>query len=98
MNLGPMIEENLIAGRDRRVSVVASYQRPANVPRAASEMATWLAVWYTRDAEVVDRLAQMTGRPKAEIRGAIGELEPFSVLLVNRRPREPMIVTRPPRL
>jgi hypothetical protein len=98
MNLGPMIEENLIAGRDRRVSVVTSYQRPANVPRAASEMATWLAVWYTRDAEVVDRLAQMTGRPKPELRGAISELEEYCVLLVNRRPREPMIVTRPPRL
>lgn len=98
MNLGPMIEENLIAGRDRGVSVVTSYQRPANVPRAASEMSTWLAVWYTRDVDVVDRLAQMSGRPKPEIRGAIGALEPYCVLLVNRRPREPMIVTRPPRL
>lgn len=98
MNLGSMIEENLIAGRDRHVSVVNSYQRPANVPRAASDQATWLVIWYTRDIDVVARLAEMTGRPRAEIKGAIGQLERYSCLLVNRSPREPMIVTMPPRL
>lgn len=98
MNLGPMIEEHLIAGRDRKLSFVGSYQRPANVPRAAADQSTWVAVWYTRDIDVVKRLAEMLGRPAAEIKGAISALEPHCVLLVNRRPREPMIVTRPPRL
>lgn len=95
MNLTAAIEENLIAGRNRGVSVVTSYQRPARVPRAAGDQATWLVLFYTRDADVVTRLAEMTGRPKAEIRGAIGALEPHTVLIVNRRPREPMIVTAP---
>lgn len=98
MNLAPMIEENLIAGRDKGVSVVSAYQRPANVPRAASDQSTWLVIWYTRDIDVVARLAEMTGRPRAEIKGAISELERYCCLLVNRQPREPMIVTRPPRL
>lgn len=98
MNLTAMLEENYIAGRDRGVSVVGSYQRPARVPRAASDQATWLVIFYTRDADVVTRLAEMTGRPKPEIRGAVDNLEPHCVLVVNRRPREPMIVTRPPRL
>lgn len=98
MNLTSMVEENLIAGRDRGVSVVSSYQRPARVPRSASDQATWLVIFYTRDADVVSRLAEMTGRPKPEIRGAISALEQHCVLIVNRKPREPMIVTRPPRL
>lgn len=97
MNLGASIEENLIAARDRGVSVVTAFQRPARVPRAASEMATWLLVWYTRDRDTLDRIAEMMGRPKAEVRGAVSELREHCLLAVNRSPRQPMIVTRPPK-
>lgn len=98
MNLGAPIEENLIAARDRGVSMVTSYQRPANVPRTASDQSTWLIVFYTRDVDVVGRLAEMMGRPKAEVRGAISELRKHCVLIVNRSPRLPMLVTIPPPL
>lgn len=98
MNLGASIEENLIAARDRGVSVVTAFQRPARVPRAASEMATWLIVWYTRDRDTLDRIAEMMGRPKAEVRGAVSELREHCLLAVNRSPRQPMIVTRPPKV
>lgn len=98
MNLGAPIEENLIAARDRGVSVVTAFQRPARVPRAASEMATWLIVWYTRDRDTLDRIAEMMGRPKAEVRGAVSGLRDYCLLAVNRSPRAPMIVTQPPRI
>jgi energy-coupling factor transporter ATP-binding protein EcfA2 len=96
MNLGNSIERNLIAARDRKVSMVTSFQRPANVPRSASEMSTWFAVYYTRDRDTVDRLAEMAGRPTPEVRGLVSGLPEFCVLLFSRNPRMPVIVTMPP--
>ena len=98
MGLTAQIEENLIAARSRGVSVVSSFQRPANVPRTASDQASHVFVWYTRDDDVVKRLAEMMGRPKDEVRGAIRGLDEFCVLTVSRNPRDPMIVTRVPKL
>lgn len=95
--LSTSIERNLIAARDRGVSMVTSFQRPANVPRSASDQAAWLAVWYTRDIDVVNRLSEMVGRPRAEIRGAVGALEKYAVLLFSRNPSEPIRVIRPPK-
>lgn len=97
MGLGARIERNLIAARDKGVSMVTSYQRPANVPRAAADQSTWLALWYTRDVDVVNRLAEMTGRPKAEIRGAVRGLERNCLLLFSQDPREPIVATKPPK-
>jgi hypothetical protein len=95
MGLAAEVERMLISARDKKLSVVTAYQRPANVPRTASDQATWVAVSYTRDKDVVDRVAEMLGRPKPEIRGALSGLEPFSWVVVGRNPRMPLIVTRP---
>lgn len=95
MGLGTDVERLLISARDKGLSVVTSYQRPANVPRTASDQATWLAVSYTRDKDVQDRVAEMLGRPKPEIRGAINGLDPYSWLVVGRNPRLPLVITRP---
>lgn len=97
LGLTTSVERILIAARDRKVSMVTSFQRPANVPRAAADQATWIAVWFTRDVDVVNRLAEMVGRPKAEIRGAIGGLERYSLLLFSRNPSDPIRVIRPPK-
>lgn len=97
MGLGGSIETYLIAARDRKVSVVSSFQRPANVPRSASDQAAWMAVWYTRDIDVVNRISEMVGRPRAEIRGAVGALEKYAVLLFSRDPSEPIRLIRPPK-
>jgi hypothetical protein len=97
IGLATSIERNLIAARDRGVSMVTSFQRPANVPRSASDQAAWLAVWYTRDLDVVNRLSEMVGRPRAEIRGAVAGLEKYAVLLFSRNPSEPIRVIRPPK-
>lgn len=96
MNLTGGIEECLIAARDRGVSVVTSFQRPANVPRSASEMSTYLWVWYTRDRDTVDRIAHMMGRPKEEVRGAMSALGPFDVMVVSNNPHDPMMFTNVP--
>lgn len=96
MNLSARVEVNLIAARNRGVSIVSSFQRPANVPRSASEMSTWFIVFYTRDRDTVDRLAEMAGRPTPEIRGMIKGLPDYCTLIFSRNPREPVIVTRAP--
>lgn len=95
MNLSTPVERLLITARDKGLSVVSAYQRPANVPRTASDQATWVAVSYTRDKDVVDRVAEMLGRPKPEIRGLIKALEPYSWGVVGRNPHLPLIITRP---
>lgn len=96
MNLAPRVEVNLIAARTRGVSIVSSFQRPANVPRSASEMSTWFIVFYTRDRDVVDRLAEMAGRPSPEMRGMIAGLPEFCTLIFSRDPRSPVVVTKAP--
>jgi hypothetical protein len=97
MNLTARIERNLIAARDRGISVVTSFQRPANVPRSASEMSTYFVVWYTRDVDTVNRLAEMMGRPKEEVRGMVKALGRFDVLLASNNPHDPILATHVPR-
>lgn len=95
MNLRKEADEILIAARDKALSFVSSYQAPSWVTPHAAKMSTWCAVAYTRDTDVVNRLAEILGRPKAEIRGAIAGLDPFTWIVVGRNPREPIRVTLP---
>ena len=94
-NLRPEVDEMLIAARDRGISFVGSFQAPTWVTPQAGKQSTWVAVSYTRDTDVVNRLAEILGRPKAEIRGAIKGLERYSWIVVGRDPREPLRVTIP---
>lgn len=91
------MRELLILARDAKVSVVTDWQRPSNVPVEAGDQATYLAVGYTRDRRAVERLSEMMGRSYAELRGAIAALGdlPHGWLVVSRRPRDPIILTRP---
>ena len=94
-NLRTEVDRLLIAARDLGVSFVGSFQAPTWVTPMAGKQSTWVAVSYTRDTDVVNRLAEILGRPKAEIRGAIKGLEQYSWLIVGRNPREPIRVTIP---
>lgn len=96
--MGTAIERCLIAARDRGVSVVTSFQRPANVPRTASDQSTYLVVWYTRDRDVVHRLSEMMGRDRSEIRGAINALDRHCVLIASNNPHDPVRATYVPKL
>lgn len=94
MNLAGDAEALLIAARDKGVSFVSSFQRPANVPRTASDQSTWFVVFHTRDIDVVNRLAEMAGQSKAVMRGAIKGLPRYACLVFNRNPRQPIIATK----
>jgi hypothetical protein len=97
MNLGTETEKLLISARTKKTSVVTLFQAPRWVPKAASDQATWVAIGLTLDTDVVNRVAEILGRPKEEIRGAIkglGERE-FSWLVAHQNPRMPLVVTIP---
>lgn len=95
MNLRKEADRMLIAARDKGLSFVSSYQAPSWVTPHAAKMSTWCAVSYTRDTDVVNRLAEILGRPKPEIRGAIAGLDKYTWIMVGRDPREPLRVTLP---
>lgn len=97
-NMAGKIEMQLVGARSKGISMVTSFQAPRWVPRAASDQATWMAVWYTRDRDVVNRLAEMTGRPANEIRGAMRELDHYCIMLFSRNPRDPIVVTYVPKV
>jgi energy-coupling factor transporter ATP-binding protein EcfA2 len=91
------IETLLISARDKRLSVVSLFQRPANVPRAAFEMASHIFLGLTLDVDTVNRLAEIVGRPKYEIRGAVEGLASYdySWMVLPNNPRRPIILTLP---
>jgi len=97
---GAQVTELLLAARSAKISVVTEFQRPAGVPREAADQATYLGTSYTRDVDTVARLAEMLGRSRVQMRGAVRGLgeTPYSWIWVSRRPREPLIVTVPPKL
>jgi len=97
MGQADSIDELLIAARTRKVSVVSLFQRPADVPRSAYQMASWIFLGLTLDVDTINRLAEIVGRPKYEIRGAVNGLAKvdYSWLVVPNNPRRPMVLTLP---
>jgi len=96
---GDKVTELLLTARSAKVSVLTEFQRPAGVPREAADQATYLATSYTRDIDTVARLAEMLGRSRVQMRGAVRGLgeAPFTWIVVSRRPRDPLIITKPPK-
>jgi energy-coupling factor transporter ATP-binding protein EcfA2 len=95
MNLAGSTDKLLVAARSKGVSFVSSFQAPSWVPSSAMRQPTWIATSYTRDTDTVNRLAEILGRPKPEIRGALKGLDQYCWLVVGRDPRAPLIVTKP---
>ena len=91
------IETMLIAARDKAISVISLFQRPANVPRAAFEMATYIFLGLTLDVDTVNRLAEIVGRPKYEIRGMVEGLasHDYSWMVLPNNPRHPVTLILP---
>lgn len=100
MDLRSEVDKLLIAARDKGVSVVTLFQAPRWVSPAAHQQSKWVCVALTKDKDLVERLSEILGRSRAEIQGAIDGLgsRPFSWLIARNNPRQPLIVTRPPRI
>ena len=98
MNLSGEAARLLISARSKKATFISSFQSPSWVISEAMRQPSWIFTSYTRDTDTVNRMAEIMGRDKAELRGAIRELPPFCWLLVGRNPREPLRITLPPEL
>ena len=92
------VQRNLVGARDKLVSMVTAYQAPSWVPTAASRQAKWLALWTTRDEDVIKSVAAKAGRPKAEILGLLHAMPEYHVAIIGQNPRDPIVMTHPPKL
>jgi hypothetical protein len=98
MNLAARSDTFLVAARARKLSYVASFQAPKWVGSGPLIQPTWIATSYTRDSDTVNRIAEVLGRPKPEVRGAVKGLDRFCWVVMGRDPRQPYVVTRPPKI
>ena len=98
MNLTNEVVRWLISARSGGRTLISSFQAPSWVPPEALRQPTWIVASHTRDRDVIDRTAEIAGRPKEELRGWMEEIDPFHWIVVPRNPRAPVWVTHPPKL
>jgi len=99
--VGNDLEKMLVAARDRKISVVGTFQRPAigrNTPAASASISqsTFVFVSRTRDKRVWQRVAEITGRPVPETSGLIQALRRFQFACYSLDPNEPIRLVLPP--
>lgn len=96
MDLASQMAELLVSARQpKRITIASSFQAPSWVITEAVRQPVWFAVSQTRDEAVVDRLAEVMGKDKHELMGAMRGLDPHCFLVVNRNPYDPILVTKP---
>jgi hypothetical protein len=98
MNLSGDAAKFLVSARSKGLSFVSGFQGPSWVPSEALRQPSWVAVAYTKDTDVVARLAEVTGRSRYEMRGLVRAIPKHGWAIFARNPREPIRVTRPPYL
>jgi hypothetical protein len=96
--LADEIETLLISARSRGTSVVTAFQAPAWVPKAATRQATFTMVWPTGARDMIKVVAEAMGRPWKELCAAVDELPSYHALVIPKRIRAPMVLTRAPEL
>ncbi len=96
MNLSGAVARLLVAARSKGITVISAFQAPSWVPTEAVRQPTWIVTGPTRDTDTVNRMAEVMGRPKAEMRGFVKALPDFTWGVVGRNARSPFIITRPP--
>lgn len=96
--LGKPIEQLLITARKNRTSVMTSFQAPAWVPKASTRQASFVAVWPTRDVNMIKAVAEATGRPWRQLMEAIHVLPQYYVMVIPSNIHAPIILVHPPKV
>jgi hypothetical protein len=92
------LERLLVAARARGTSVLTSFQAPAWVPKAATRQASMSVIWGTRDRDMLKTVAQAMGRPWRDLEAFVDELPEFHVLIIPKRIRDPLVLTKAPKV
>ena len=103
VNAGDNLDRLFITARDRKISLVYGVQRPSigrtsPAGLSAFSQSTWVCVSRTRDERVMERVAEICGRPKAEVMGLISALPRFAFAVLGLDPFEPIRIVLPPKL
>jgi hypothetical protein len=96
--MGPDIERMLITARRAGTSVLTSFQAPAWVSKHATRQARLTTMWATTNQQMIKAIGESTGRDWKEVAAVLDELPKFHSLTIPRGSREPMIVTRAPKV
>lgn len=94
--LGKAIEQGLISARSKGTSIVTSFQAPAWVPKASTRQATLVAMWPTRDRNMIRSVAESMGRDWRELEAIVDELPQYHPVVIPKSIHEPYIITHPP--
>lgn len=97
-NLGKPVEQLLISARKNRTSVVTSFQAPAWVPKAATRQAWGVAIFATRDKDMIKSVARSMGRQADELESAVHQLPPYHQLVIPKSIHAPMVLVHPPKV
>lgn len=97
-NLGKPVEQLLITARKNRTSVVTSFQAPAWVPKASTRQAGFIAMWPTRDINMIKNVAEAAGRPWRQLAEAVYELPKYHVLIIPSDVHAPIVLVHPPKV
>jgi hypothetical protein len=96
--LGEDIARQAISAARDKMSVISSMQYMAWVEKAATRQATLIAIWRTRDRDLIKMAAQTAGRPWQEVAEAVDQLPKYWVLIIPDELRAPMMMVRPPKV
>ena len=97
-NLGKRIEQLQISARSKGTSVVTSFQAPAWVPKSSTRQAKFVAMWPTRDVNMIKAVAESMGRPWRLLEEAVHALEQYYVLVIPSNIHVPMVLAHPPKV
>ncbi len=97
-NLGAAIARMAISAARDGVSLVTSIQYLAWVEKAATRQATLIAIWKTKDRDMIQLAARVAGRPWKEIEAAVDLLPKWHVLVIPDELRAPMMIVHPPKV
>lgn len=96
--LGPQIARMAISAARDGTSVIAAMQYLAWVEKAATRQATLIALWKTKDRDMIKLAASVAGRAWQDVAQAVDELPKWHVLVIPDDLRAPFIMVRPPRM
>jgi hypothetical protein len=95
--LGPRIERMLITARRLRTSVITSFQAAAWVSKHATRQASFVCLFPTRDRDMIKAVANAMGRDWRIVVQILDELPEFHVLIIPKKLRAPMVITKCPK-
>lgn len=96
-NQGPLIERMLITARREKSSIMTSFQAQAWVSKHATRQATFVVMFPTRDRAMIKAVAESMGRPWQALEAAVDELPDYHVIIIPKKIRAPMIITKAPK-